>query len=199
MAKYIQTPPQGKHCLLHCGDLLEFRIESDSVIPGTACLMTNLGNAAWKRAETIANVEEGVTRSFQDWHNVRMNKIDDYTFSLSLMLTEEGHFEAKCYIEHENDGEPLWIEGENVHINVEPATYCCSNSIYCAFVRQFGPNRTKSVTVPPDPETAAVHACGHNAQSGILVGVAAALKEPGALDGLCGSIRFISVRRRSTC
>lgn len=44
-----------------------------------------------------------------------------------------------------------------------------------------------------DPETAAVHACGHNAQSGILVGVAAALKEPGALDGLCGSIRFISV------
>ena len=150
MAKYIQTPPQGKHCLLHCGDLLEFRIESDSVIPGTACLMTNLGNAAWKRAETIANVEEGVTRSFQDWHNVRMNKIDDYTFSLSLMLTEEGHFEAKCYIEHENDGEPLWIEGENVHINVEPATYCCSNSIYCAFVRQFGMNKNNPVSKLPE-------------------------------------------------
>lgn len=39
-----------------------------------------------------------------------------------------------------------------------------------------------------DPETHAVHACGHNAQCAILLGVAAAMKEPGALDGLCGSI-----------
>ncbi|MBO4883741.1 MAG: amidohydrolase [Clostridia bacterium] len=44
-----------------------------------------------------------------------------------------------------------------------------------------------------DPATKAVHACGHNCQSAILLGVAAALKEPGALDGLCGSIRLISV------
>lgn len=44
-----------------------------------------------------------------------------------------------------------------------------------------------------NPETGAVHACGHNAQSATLVGVAAALKEPGALDGLSGSIRLISV------
>lgn len=44
-----------------------------------------------------------------------------------------------------------------------------------------------------DPCTHAVHACGHHAQSAILLGAAAALKEPGALDGLCGSIRFLSV------
>lgn len=44
-----------------------------------------------------------------------------------------------------------------------------------------------------DPVTSAVHACGHHAQSAILLGVAAAMKEPGALDGLCGSIRFMSV------
>lgn len=44
-----------------------------------------------------------------------------------------------------------------------------------------------------DPETSAVHACGHNAQCATLLGVAAAMKEPGALDGMCGSIRFISV------
>lgn len=35
-----------------------------------------------------------------------------------------------------------------------------------------------------DPETGAVHACGHCAQSAALLGLAAALKEPGALDGL---------------
>ena len=150
MAKYIQTPVQGKHCLLYCGDLLEFRIESDTVIPGAVYLMTNLGNAAWKRSETIARVEKGVTPGFQDWHNVRMNKVDDYTYSLTLMLTEEGHFEAKCYIAGENGEEPVWIEGENVHVNVEPATYCCSNSIYCAFVRQFGMNKYNAVSRLPE-------------------------------------------------
>lgn len=44
-----------------------------------------------------------------------------------------------------------------------------------------------------DPETFAVHACGHHAQCAVLVGVAAALREPGALDGMCGSIRLIAV------
>lgn len=44
-----------------------------------------------------------------------------------------------------------------------------------------------------DPETGAVHACGHHAQSAGLLGAAAALKEPGALDGLCGKIRFMEV------
>ena len=44
-----------------------------------------------------------------------------------------------------------------------------------------------------NPETAAVHACGHNAQCATLIGVAAAMKEPGALEGMCGSIRFIAV------
>ncbi len=43
------------------------------------------------------------------------------------------------------------------------------------------------------PGTFAVHACGHNAQCATLIGVAAALKEPGALDGLCGSVRLMAV------
>ncbi len=44
-----------------------------------------------------------------------------------------------------------------------------------------------------DPQTGAVHACGHCAQAAALVGVAAALKEPGVLDGLCGRIRLVAV------
>ncbi len=44
-----------------------------------------------------------------------------------------------------------------------------------------------------DPETGAVHSCGHCAQCGALVGVAAALKEEGALDGLCGKIKLCAV------
>ena len=37
------------------------------------------------------------------------------------------------------------------------------------------------------------HACGHNVQCAALVGTALALKEPGALDNLCGSIRLMAV------
>lgn len=44
-----------------------------------------------------------------------------------------------------------------------------------------------------DPRTGAVHCCGHAAQIAALLGVAAALKEPGALDGLCGKIRLMAV------
>ena len=44
-----------------------------------------------------------------------------------------------------------------------------------------------------DPTTGAVHACGHNAQSAALLGVAAALTEDGILDQLCGRIRLCAV------
>lgn len=44
-----------------------------------------------------------------------------------------------------------------------------------------------------DPVTGAVHACGHACQTAALAGLAAALKEPGALDGLSGKVRFVVV------
>ena len=44
-----------------------------------------------------------------------------------------------------------------------------------------------------DKETGAVHCCGHAAQCAALVGIAAALKEKNALDGLCGKIRLCAV------
>lgn len=44
-----------------------------------------------------------------------------------------------------------------------------------------------------DKETHAVHSCGHCAQAAALIGLAAALKEEGALDGMCGKIRLVAV------
>lgn len=44
-----------------------------------------------------------------------------------------------------------------------------------------------------DPDTGAVHCCGHSAQCAALLGLAAALKEPGILDGLSGKIRLCAV------
>lgn len=44
-----------------------------------------------------------------------------------------------------------------------------------------------------DKETGAVHSCGHHAQCAALIGVAAALKEPGVLDKFCGKIKLCAV------
>ncbi len=44
-----------------------------------------------------------------------------------------------------------------------------------------------------DPDTGAVHCCGHSAQCAALVGVAAALKEERILSTLCGRIRLCVV------
>ena len=54
-----------------------------------------------------------------------------------------------------------------------------------------------SVICPNHPEsdkqTGAVHSCGHNAQCAALLGIAAALKEEGALEGLSGKIKLCAV------
>lgn len=44
-----------------------------------------------------------------------------------------------------------------------------------------------------NPETGAVHSCGHNAQCAALVGIAAALKEDGILEKFCGKIKLCAV------
>ncbi len=54
-----------------------------------------------------------------------------------------------------------------------------------------------SVICPTHPEankeTGAVHSCGHNAQAATLLGIAAAIKEDGVLNDLCGKIRLCAV------
>ena len=44
-----------------------------------------------------------------------------------------------------------------------------------------------------DPKTNAVHACGHYVQCATILGIAAALKEEGALEGLSGKIKLCLV------
>ena len=44
-----------------------------------------------------------------------------------------------------------------------------------------------------DPETGAVHSCGHNVQCATLLGIAAALTDKNLLEGLSGAIRLCAV------
>lgn len=152
MNEIRQTPVPGAHLLLYCGDILEFRLECSEPVKGRMFLRTNLGCAGYHRKEIIEHVEQEITPGFQDWRNLPMTRIDDFTCSVRLMLTEEGHFEGKCFYFDPDapDHEPVWVGGDNVHINVEPAVYCCANGTYCAFVRQFGVNKNKAVSTLPE-------------------------------------------------
>ena len=145
--KIKQFPETGKHLIRYTGDTMEFQVQlTGRIVPGKAFLCTNLGNAAIRRAEIIEEVEERITAGGADWSDIPMQKINDYTFSIRLALTEPGHFECKCSFVPDDGSETVWAEGHNVHVNVEPADYCCSNSVYCAFVRQFGENKNKPVS-----------------------------------------------------
>ncbi len=44
-----------------------------------------------------------------------------------------------------------------------------------------------------DPETGAVHACGHNIQTAAMLGVAFGLNDQSVLDQLAGQIEFMAV------
>lgn len=44
-----------------------------------------------------------------------------------------------------------------------------------------------------DPQTGAVHACGHHCQSAALLGIAGVLSDHGILSELCGRIRIVAV------
>ena len=45
----------------------------------------------------------------------------------------------------------------------------------------------------PESVNGMTHCCGHHAQGAALLGIAAALKDPGALEGMSGSIRLMAV------
>ncbi len=148
MTKLTASPASGSHHLFYRGDIIKFRLEVDSPIPGRAYVRTNLGSAARRRYAIIAHIETREASSIQDWHDIEMLKTGDTTFEINVALTEVGHFEAKCCLFPDDTVEPVWPDGDNVHINVEPAEYCCANSIYCAFVRQFGPNKNNAFSKP---------------------------------------------------
>ena len=57
----------------------------------------------------------------------------------------------------------------------------------------FGELDALDIANHPESVNGMTHCCGHNAQSAALLGIAAVLKQPYALDGLCGSIRLVVV------
>ena len=144
----IQDPAPGTRILMFRGDTRSFTLSLAHPQEGTAWLRTNIGHAKISRDEIIREVHNDEPPLGRDWFDIPMSRVDDRKFMIILPLCEVGHFEAKCFFLSEGEAGPVWPEGSNVVINVEPADTCCSNIIYNAFVRQFGPNKNGNLVNP---------------------------------------------------
>ncbi|MBU1055698.1 MAG: glycogen debranching enzyme N-terminal domain-containing protein [Proteobacteria bacterium] len=141
IVRVSQNPFPGTHILMFRGDAQTFTLTLSTPLKGNAWLRTNLGHAKTTRTEIIREVFYNEPPLGRDWFDLPMRKIDDLTFVITVPLSEVGHFEAKCFFLKEDDIDPIWPDGQNTVINVEPAATCCANIIYNAFIRQFGPNK----------------------------------------------------------
>ncbi len=147
----LQSPLPGSRHVLHGGDTVVFTLHASG--PGTAWLRTTLGRAAIHRQEIVRHVEEDAPILARHWMDLPMPATDiEGEYRLEIPLCEVGRFESKAFFLPENDREPVWPEGDNTVIKVEPAEYCAGSSMYCAFVRQFGENRRAGCEKPGHAE-----------------------------------------------
>jgi len=140
----------GKRLLFFSGDTVTFRLRLPSPQPGKAWLRTNVGNARMRAAEIIAQTEADRPPLATDWRDLPMRRITEGVFEIVLPLTEPAHLEAKAFFLPQGKRTPLWPPGDNTVLNVKPARMCAANTMYCAFVRQFGNNKDGNGQLPPD-------------------------------------------------
>jgi hypothetical protein len=133
-----QLPEAGSFHLKWVADIFKVALKLDSPVKGRAVFRTNIGKAHLKREEIIAGKESGDPILARDWHDVPMVEKKPGVFSLSIPLLEVGIFSGKACFFAENSDVPQWSDGDNMVIKVEPAHTACANTIYSAFVRQFG-------------------------------------------------------------
>jgi predicted glycogen debranching enzyme len=141
-----QKPLPDESLLRFCGDTLSFTLTVPGERKGAAFLRTNIGQGETMRREIIDQVEKGLTPLARDWFDIPMHKAGANLYNVTIPLCEPGHFEAKAYFLPKGSRTPVWPPGENTKINVKPAQCVCANTLYNAFVRQFGPNKEKDVT-----------------------------------------------------
>ncbi|MCF7847414.1 MAG: glycogen debranching enzyme N-terminal domain-containing protein [Kiritimatiellales bacterium] len=138
MNGFKQTPAPGTHLINFSGDTITFTLEGGNGMEGQAWLRSNIGHARIRRNEIIRHAEDGLPPLSRDWHDIPMNRVEDGKWSLTLPLPGVGRFEAKALFIPADGAKLLWPDGGNTVIKVEPAETCAGNTMYTAFVRQFG-------------------------------------------------------------
>ena len=146
----VQIPQPGSRQLHFAGDTLVFHLRVPEGWQGQAWLRTSLGHGRTVRREIVRQVEREENPLGRCWYDIPMTAVGEGRFTLTVALTEVGHFEAKAYFLSHDRVDPLWPPGANTAINVAPANTVCANIIYNAFVRQFGPNKGGGMAVLDD-------------------------------------------------
>ncbi|MDA8135821.1 MAG: glycogen debranching enzyme N-terminal domain-containing protein [Desulfobacteraceae bacterium] len=141
----IQIPAPGESRVMYGGDCVRFELLLSKKVAGRAWVRTNLGSAAVSRREVISRIEKNEIKLDEAWYDIEMEQKDDLVFQIALPLHQTGYFQAKCFFIPEKTTIPIWPQGKNSIINVEPPGTCCANIIYNAFVRQFGTSKSGAV------------------------------------------------------
>ena len=145
-----QFPCPGEFLLRWTGDVLKVTLRLDAPCRGRAAFRTNLGHASVHRREVIDCTESGKAMLSRDWHDVPMHETAPGRFEVTVPLVEVGLFAGKACFFAEGSAVPQWPEGGDLRVKVEPAHTACANTVYCAFVRQFGEGLHRN---PSDADT----------------------------------------------
>jgi predicted glycogen debranching enzyme len=148
MDNLIQHPAPGGHLIYFRGDTVTVTLKNKTGKKGKAWLRSNIGHSEIRHTEIIKHAELGHPPLSRDWHDFPMKPKGKHTFTITLPLLGVGRFEAKAYFIEDGTEQILWPEGGNSVLKVEPAETCSSNTMYTAFVRQFGEAKYKGATAP---------------------------------------------------
>ncbi|MSU36827.1 MAG: amylo-alpha-1,6-glucosidase [Pedosphaera sp.] len=150
MDELQMNPAAGQRMVRYVGDLVTFYLRG---VPAghAARLRTQIGRADSLHAEIVAAVRGRRREGLTAWHDRPMRQEGD-VWTLTVPLVEVGYFESKAYAVDER-GQNHWPSGGNVAISVHPAWTRSGNTIYCAWPRQFGPNKTRIETVDDEQES----------------------------------------------
>ena len=140
-SKVTYEPEAGRKQLKFAGDILVVKAITKTSFDGKIFLRSNINQNEIRSLDVINEVENGQPNLDRGWYDTGFNKVSENTFEVKLPLLKVGHFSYKCFVEMP-DGSIIWADGDNNYVNVEPSEYRSDNSVYCAFVRQFGPNKT---------------------------------------------------------
>ncbi len=157
----LQQNIRPERIIFHCGDTVTFLLAHTGGRPGRAVVRSNIGRAAVRRQELIRFAEKNHRPDGLDWIDREMLPDGPDGYRLTLPLAEVGIFEAKCFFYPDNGSSLEWAAGDNFRLKVESAASVCANTIYSAFVRQFGPNRDKASAPPEPPATAELDEAGY--------------------------------------
>lgn len=145
-------------------NLLEFNIlkirvrvalrDSNAAPPFRVVIRTNINQGRRICRQIIDRVEKGQSYSTDFYDITAQYDSTSGLYGVDILLCEVGYFEYKVRVESTDPMKPWvrWADGVNIGISVNPLEYGRNNSLYCAFIRQFGPDKHKPSLASPELE-----------------------------------------------